>query len=187
MNQLFRLLADLLGPVRMTVPEVGHRDPACEIEKFSFLGIPKLGTFAPYDFKNRTGIIANQIFLMVGRDHGHSIMHDFRTDSFVRKDFEQNAVGQATVNEVDAVHARVKGLYRAIYLGEHALGDHPLLLEGVNLVNGQAGKKTGRVFGVPQESRYVRQVNQSSCFQGDGNLGRCRVRGGGARVDLEKT
>jgi hypothetical protein len=99
------LLADLLGPVRVTVSEVGHCDSAGEVEELSFLGIPELGSFAPYDFKNRTGIIADQIFFMVGRDHGQSIVHDFRSDSLVRENLEQNAMGQPTVNEVNAVYA----------------------------------------------------------------------------------
>ena len=93
MNQPVRLPVDLLGPVRVTVSEVGHRDATGEIEELLFLGIPKLGSFAPYDFKNRTGIIAEQILFMVGRDHGQSIVHDFRSDSFVRENLEQNTVG----------------------------------------------------------------------------------------------
>ncbi len=92
MNQPFRLQVDLLGPVRVTVSEVDHRDATGEVEELSFLGIPELGSFAPYDFKNRTGIIAEQILFMVRRDHGQSIVNDFRSDSFVRENLEQNAM-----------------------------------------------------------------------------------------------
>ena len=88
MNDLFRLLGHLFCPVGVAMTEVGHRNTAREVEKFPSLGIPKFGTLATNDFKSRTGIIADQVFLVLGRDHGQSIVHDLRADSFVGKNFE---------------------------------------------------------------------------------------------------
>ncbi len=73
MNDFFGLLVYLLGPVRVTVPQVGHCDPAREVKKLSAFGIPKFGSFPPYDFKNRAGIIADEEFLVIGRVHGFQL------------------------------------------------------------------------------------------------------------------
>ena len=88
MNDLFRLLEHLIGPMRVTMAKIGHRNSAGEVEKFSSLCIPKFSALAANDFKSRTGVIADQVFLVLGRDHGQSIVHDLRADSFVGKNFE---------------------------------------------------------------------------------------------------
>ena len=37
MNDLFRLLVDLLGPMRVTMTDVRHGDSACEVKKLFFV------------------------------------------------------------------------------------------------------------------------------------------------------
>ena len=175
MNETLRLATDLFGPLRVAVPDVRNRYPTGKIEEFSFLGIPKPRPFTTHDLKNRTGVIAEQEFLMVGRDHRTSIVYDLRSDSFVREYLKQDAVRQPAIYEVNPVHARAKGIHGTVYLGEHAFGNDAFLLEGINLVDRQARKETCRVFRIPQKPGDVRKVNQPSSLEGYGDFSGRRI------------
>jgi hypothetical protein len=62
-------------------------------------------------------------------------LHDFRADAFVGEDFQQQAVREASVDEVDALHAFVEGADGAVHFRAHAFVDDAAFFEFVHLRN----------------------------------------------------
>ena len=62
-------------------------------------------------------------------------MHNFGADALVGENLEQQAVRQATVDEVHALHALLQGAYGAGHLGAHALVDDAAALQVVDLAD----------------------------------------------------
>jgi hypothetical protein len=67
-------------------------------------------------------------------------VYDFCTDSFIREDFQQYAVGKPAVDEMYPIYSLVKGFNRTVYLWQHSLCNHTLFFEWFNLANWKTGE-----------------------------------------------
>src|SRR5581483_8919170 len=98
-----------------------------------------------------------------------SALDNFRPDAFVGENFQQQAVRQAAVDEVYALHALGERADGAADLRAHALVDDALFLQIVDLADLERGNKRGGVGGIGEEAGHVAHVDEAAGTQGAGH------------------
>src|SRR4051812_44613519 len=68
-----------------------------------------------------------------------SPVHNFGANALVGENLEQQRMREATINEVDALHAFLQRPDRALHFRAHAFVDHPFLLQFIDLADFQRG------------------------------------------------
>src|SRR5580692_11137877 len=94
-----------------------------------------------------------------------SPMDDLGADPLVREDLEEQAVGEAPVDEMDALDALRQGPDGAADLRAHALVDDARLLEVLDLADLQRGDEGIGIGGRREEPRDVAHVEEPAGAQ----------------------
>ena len=139
------LVGDGVRDFRMGVTERAHGDAASEVEVFFAGAVPEVRAFTALRPDRKAAVVGQDVLVQPGGveggiSKGHFLTGrtgflwgllkgDLGADADVGEDFEDEGVGDATVDEVNFTNTTAKGSEGGVHLGDHAAGDDALVFE----------------------------------------------------------